>query len=56
MEDASKLGDMLPVGFGEDAMLDNELTEKRDRRTWNDHGPQWVAKEGKKDGFVSTLT
>ena len=21
-----------------------------------DHGPQWVGKEGKKDGFVSTLT
>ena len=56
VEDPSKLGDMLPVGFGGDAMLDDELAEEGDGRTWNNHGPQWVAKEGKKDGFVSTLT
>ena len=53
VEDPSKLGDMLPVGFGED--VDDELAEGEGRR-WNDHGAQWVAKEGKKDGFVSTLT
>ena len=56
VEDPSKLGDILLVGFGDDAMLDDELAEEREGRRWNDHGPQWVAKEGKKDGFVSTLT
>ena len=56
VEDPSKLGDMLPVGFGDDAMLDDELVEEGEGRRWNDHGPQWVATEGKKDGFVSTLT
>ena len=36
-------------------MIDDELTEE-DCRMWNDHCPQWVGKEGKRDGFVSTLT
>ena len=56
VEDPSKLGDILLMGFGDDAMLDDELVEEGVGRTWNDHGPQWVAKEGKRDGFVSTLT
>ena len=56
VEDPSKIGDMLPVGFSDDAMLDDKLTEEGEGRRWNDHGLQWVAKEGKKDGFVSTLT
>ena len=42
------------MGFGED--LDDELAEEGEGRRWNDHGSQWVEKEGKKDGFVSTLT
>ena len=46
----------MPVGFGDERMLDDELAEEGDGRRWDDHGPQWVAKEGKKDGFVSTLT
>ena len=25
-------------------------------RSWDDRGPQWVNTEGKRDGFVSTLT
>ena len=37
-------------------MVDDELTEEGDGRRWDDHGPQWVGKEGKKDGSVSTLT
>ena len=32
---------------------DNELAEGEGRQ-WNDHGPWWVGKEGRKDGFVST--
>ena len=36
--------------------MDDELAEEGDGRRWDDHGPKWVAKEGKKDGFVSTLT
>ena len=56
VEDPSKLGDIMPVGFGDDNMLDDELAEEEDGRAWNDHGPQWVGKEGKKDRFVSTLT
>ena len=36
-------------------MIDDELTEEDDSM-WNDHGPQWVRKEGKRNGFVSTLT
>ena len=56
VEDPSKLGDIMPVGFGDDNMLDDELAEKEDGRAWNDHGPQWVGKEGKKDGLVSTFT
>ena len=55
VEDPTKLGDIMPVGFGDENMIDDELTEE-DGRMWNDHGVQWVDKEGKKDGFVSTLT
>ena len=35
--------------------MDDELAEEGEGRRWNDHGPEWVGKEGKKDGFVSTL-
>ena len=38
----------MSVGF------EDELAEEGEGRRWNDHGPQWV--DGKKDGFVSTLT
>ena len=34
----------------------DELAEEGEGRRWSDHGPQWVNTEGKKDGFVSTLT
>ena len=37
-------------------MLDDEFAEDGDGRKWDDHGPQWVNREGEKDGFVSTLT
>ena len=56
VEDPSKLGDIMLVGFGDERTLDDELAEEGDGRRWNDHGPQWVGKEGKKDRFVSTLT
>ena len=57
MEDPSKLEDILPVGFGDEGgVVDDELAEEGEGRRWNDHGPQWVGKEGKKNGFVSTLT
>ena len=46
VEIPSKLGNILPVGFGKD--VDDKLAE--------DHGAEWVGKEGKKDGFVSILT
>ena len=55
VEVPTKLGNIMPVAFGDDRMIDDELTEE-DGRKWNDHGPQWVGKEGKKAGFVSTLT
>ena len=54
VEDPSKMGDIMPLGFGDDRMLDDELAEEGDGRRWNDHGPEWVNKEGKKDGFVFT--
>ena len=58
VEDPTKLGDLLPVGFGDvgEGAVDDELAEEGEGRKWNDHGPQWVAKEGKKNRFVSTLT
>ena len=56
VEDPSKLGDMMPVGFGDDRMLDDELAEEGDGRRWDNHGPKWVNKKGKNDGFISTLT
>ena len=37
-------------------MIDDVLAEEGDGRWWNDHRPQWVNKEGKNDGFMSTLT
>ena len=55
VEGPSKLGDTMPVGFGDERMLDDELAEEGGGRRWDDHGPQWVNKEGKKDGFMSTL-
>ena len=36
--------------------IDDELAKEGEGRRWNDHGSEWVGKEGKKDGFVSTLT
>ena len=32
VEDPTKLGDMLPVGFGDNNMLDDELAEEGDSR------------------------
>ena len=55
VKDPSKLGDIMPVGFGNETVLDDEITEDGEGRNYNNHGPQWVGKEGKKDGFVSTL-
>ena len=37
-------------------MLDDELAEEGGGRWWDDHRAQWVDREGKKDGFVSTMT
>ena len=44
------------MGFGDERMLDDELAKEGGGKRWDDHGPQWVNKEGKKDGFMSTLT
>ena len=56
VEDPSKMADIMPWGFGDERMRDDELAEKGEGRRWNDHGPEWVNKEGKEDGYVSTLT
>ena len=32
VEDPSKIGDMLPVGFGDDVILDDELAEEGEGR------------------------
>ena len=58
MQGPSKLGDMMPVGFGDvgGGVVDDVFAEEGYGRRCDDHGPQWVAKEGKKDGFVWTLT
>ena len=56
IEDLSKLGNITPVVFSDDTMLDDEMIEEGEGRGWNNHSPQWVGKEGKKDGLVSTLT
>ena len=48
VEDPSRLGDIMPVGFGDDRVVDDELAKEGDGRRWNDHGPQWVCREGKK--------
>ena len=48
VEDPSKLGDMMPVGFGDaggGSLVEEEKVEGG-----------MVNTEGKKDGFVSTLT
>ena len=50
VEDPSKLGDIMPVGFGDERVLDCELAEEGDGRRWDDHGPQWVNREGKRAG------
>ena len=39
VEDPSKLGDMMPIGFGDGRVLDDELAEEGDGRRWNDHRP-----------------
>ena len=36
--------------------VNDELAEEGEGQRWNDHGPEWVSKEGKKDGYISTLT
>ena len=40
VEDPSKLGDILPVGFGD--IVDDELAEEGNGRRWNDHSMEWV--------------
>ena len=54
MKYSTKLGDIMPVRFGDEGgrVNDDELAEEGEERRWNDHGPEWVGKEGKKDGFV----
>ena len=57
VEDLSKFGDIMPVGFGDDRMINHELAEPEgEGRRWNDHGPRWVNMEGNKDQLLSTLT
>ena len=56
VEDSSKLADIMPWGFGDERMQDDERAEEGEGRRWNDHGPEWVNKEGKENGYVSTLT
>lgn len=56
VEGPTKLGDIMPVGFGDEMRIDDELTEEGGGRRWDDHSPQWVGKQRKKGGFVSTLT
>ena len=48
VEDPSKLGDIMPVGFGDTRMIIDEFAEEGEGRRWDNHGPQWVAKEGKR--------
>ena len=33
VEDPSKLGDIMPVGFGDEGMIDDELAEEEGGRT-----------------------
>ena len=56
VEDPPKLGGLMPVNCEDERMLDDELAEEGDGRRWDDHAPQWVSREEKKEGFVSTLT
>ena len=56
VEDSSKLDDIMPVGFGDTRMINDEMAETGEGRRWDDHGPRWDKTEGRKDGFVSTLT
>ena len=51
IEDPSKFSDIIPVGFGDDGMIDDELAEEGRGRRWNNCGGQWVNKEWKKDRF-----
>ena len=46
VEDPSKLGNILPVGFGGD--IDDELAEEGEGRRRNDHGPEGSARRIKK--------
>ena len=58
VEYPSKPDDMMPVEFeyvGR-GVIDNKLAEGGGGRRWDYQGPQCVAKEGKKDRFVSILT
>ena len=48
VEDPTRL---VPVGFGDENMIDDEMTKGRDGRMWNDHGLQWVGRDGNKDGL-----
>ena len=51
VKDPTKLGDMLPVGFGDAGagVIDDELAEEGEGRRWDDHGSQGVNTGGKKD-------
>ena len=55
VDDPTKLRDMLPVGFGDagGGVIDDELVKEGEGRRWDDHGPQWVNTEEKKDEFMS---
>ena len=38
---------MMPMGFGDAEVIDDELTEEEEGRRWENHGPQWVGREEK---------
>lgn len=55
-EHPPELADILPVGFGDEKVIDDEMTEEGEGMRWNDHGLRWVRKQRKDDRFVFTLT
>ena len=56
MEDLFKLGHIMPVGFRNEKLIYDKLTEEGDGRRWDNNSQRWVGKEGKKHGLMFTLT
>ena len=56
VELASFVDDICTDIFAREGVVDGELAKEGEGRRWNDHGPEWVGKEGKRTALCPPRT